>query len=122
MNPMFKVIVAGGRDFSDYQFLSSTLDRLLSRKTDVEIVSGAARGADSLAIRYAGERLIPLRKFPADWERDGNYSGYKRNVVMARYADACVCFWDGHSRVTADMIRLANEYGFELRVIRYPRP
>ena len=60
---MFKVIVAGGREFSDYQLLSSTLDRLLSRKSDVEIVSGAARGADSLAIRYAGERLIPLRKF-----------------------------------------------------------
>jgi hypothetical protein len=119
---MFKVIVAGGRDFSDYALLCSTLDHLLSRKTDVEIVSGVARGTDSLAIRYAGEKLIPVRRFPADWDRDGNTGGYKRNVRMAGYADACVCFWDAKSRGTADMIRVAGLYKLEVRVIRYRKP
>jgi hypothetical protein len=119
---MFKVIVAGGRDFSDYKLLFSTLDHLLSRKTDVEIVSGVARGADSLAIRYAGEKRILVKRFPADWDRDGNSAGYKRNVVMAEYADACVCFWDGKSKGTADMIRVANDYGLKVRVIKYRKP
>jgi hypothetical protein len=122
VNSMFKVIVAGGRDFSDYQLLCSTLNHLLSRKTDVEIVSGVARGADSLAIRYAGEKKIPVKKFPADWDRDGNSAGYKRNVVMAEYADACICFWDGISKGTADMIRVANDYGLQVRVIKYRKP
>jgi predicted Rossmann fold nucleotide-binding protein DprA/Smf involved in DNA uptake len=45
---MFKVIIAGGRDFSDYALLEKTLDKLLKNKTDVQIVSGLARGADSL--------------------------------------------------------------------------
>jgi len=57
---MFKIIVAGGRDFSDYQLLCSTRNHLLSRKTNVEIVSGTARGADSFALRYAGEKEIPV--------------------------------------------------------------
>ena len=48
---MFKVIVAGGRDFTDYALLSSILQHLLSGKCDVEIVSGVAKGADSLAVK-----------------------------------------------------------------------
>jgi predicted Rossmann fold nucleotide-binding protein DprA/Smf involved in DNA uptake len=50
---MFKVIVAGGRDFTNYDLLKSTLDKLFSQKTDIEIVSGMARGADTLAVQYA---------------------------------------------------------------------
>jgi hypothetical protein len=32
---MFKVIVAGGRDFSDYALLEKTLDALLVNKSEV---------------------------------------------------------------------------------------
>ena len=119
MNDMFKVIVAGGRDFSNYDLLCTTLHHLLSKRSDIEIVSGMARGADSLALRYAEENHIRVKKFPANWDRDGNSSGYKRNIQMARYADACVCFWDGKSMGTADMIRVAKLYKLQLRVIRY---
>ena len=119
MNNMFKVIVAGGRDFSDYDLLCTTLHHLLSKRSDVEIVSGMARGADSLALRYAEENHIRVKKFPANWDRDGNSAGYKRNIQMAGYADACVCFWDGMSKGTADMIRMARFYKLQVRVIRY---
>ena len=119
---MFKVIVAGGRDFTDYALMSSTLQHLLSGKRDVEIVSGVARGADSLAVKFASESNIPVKRFPADWDNHGNSAGYKRNVVMAEYADACVCFWDGKSKGTADMIRVANFYRLALRVIKYSKP
>jgi hypothetical protein len=116
---MFKVIVAGGRNFSDYDLLSSTLHRLISKKCEVEIVSGMARGADSLALRFANENNLVVKKFPANWDRHGNSAGYKRNVQMAEYADACVCFWDGESKGTADMIRVARVYGLQIRVIKY---
>ena len=119
MNNMFKVIVAGGRDFSDYNLLSTTLHYLLSQKSNVEIVSGMARGADSLGLRYAEENHIRVKKFPANWDRYGNSAGYKRNVQMAEYADACVCFWDGNSKGTADMIRLARVFKLQIRVIKY---
>jgi hypothetical protein len=43
-NFMFKVIVAGGRDFNDYLLLEKKLDKLLRNKSEVEIVSGMAGG------------------------------------------------------------------------------
>mgnify|MGYP001668368856 CR=1 FL=1 len=48
---MFKVIVAGGRDFNNYKGLSDSLDYLLKNiNDDIQIVCGMARGADRLGI------------------------------------------------------------------------
>lgn len=55
---LFKVIVAGGRDFDDYPMMVQYLDFVFSEtKEDIEIVCGMARGADSLGKRYAEERV-----------------------------------------------------------------
>ena len=53
---MFKVIIAGSRDFDDYNLLRNTMDKLLVNKTQVTIISGTARGADRLGEQYAQER------------------------------------------------------------------
>ena len=46
---MFRVIIAGGRDFTDYALLSKTMDEYLSSiSDDISIVCGQARGADTL--------------------------------------------------------------------------
>ena len=104
---MFKVIVAGGRDFNNYKGLSDSLDYLLKNiNDDIQIVCGMARGADRLY-------------FPADWDRDGKSAGFKRNVKMAEYADALVAFWDGTSKGTKHMIETAKEKGLDIRIKRY---
>lgn len=117
---MLKVIVAGGRDFRDYQLLKNKLDKILSNchTTDIEIVSGKAKGADSLGEVYANERGYLIKTFPADWDL-GKSAGYKRNKQMAEYADAAVIFWDGVSRGSKHMIDLARECGLMVRVVRY---
>lgn len=54
---MFRVIVAGGRDFNNYAGLAQKLDKLLANVTDeIVIVCGMARGADRLGEQYAKER------------------------------------------------------------------
>ena len=116
---MFKVIVAGGRDFTDYALLQSTMQHLLSEKSDIEIVSGGARGADSLALQFASQNNLPVKKFLANWYLYGKSAGFIRNKEMAGYADACVCFWDGKSKGTADMILLSNLNKLQLRIISY---
>jgi len=116
---MFKVIVAGSRNFNDYALLEKTLNNLLQHKTDVQIVSGLARGADSLGIVYAVSKNIPVAKFPANWEAHGTMAGYQRNIEMAEYADACVCFWNGKSRGTKHMIRIARNLNLQIRIIKY---
>lgn len=121
MNEVFRVIIAGGRDFSDYEMLLAQMDKLLVRykPQEIQIVCGEARGADTLGKRYAQERGIQVTSFPADWERYGKRAGYLRNAEMAENADALVAFWDGKSRGTANMIELARQRGLQIRIIRY---
>ena len=118
---MFKVIIAGGRDFNDYNMLKNTCDKLLCNKVKegIEIVSGQAKGADSLGERYARERSYAVRLFPAEWDKYGKSAGYKRNAQMAEYADALIAFRNGQSRGTQHMINLAKEKNLLVKVIHY---
>lgn len=117
---MFRVIIAGGRNFSDYEMLSSYMDFLLSKTTDkVEIVCGMARGADKLGEKYAIERGYQVHRMPANWDKHGKSAGYKRNVEMADEADALVAFWDGKSRGTAHMIETAKKKDLKIRIKKF---
>ena len=121
---MFKLIIAGSRSFSDYSLMVRALDRLLVNKDphEIQIVSGTAPGADRLGERYASETLLALKKFPADWERLGKQAGFVRNEAMASYADALVLFWDGQSRGSAHMLKVAQSQGLTVRVVRFGSP
>lgn len=117
---MFKLIIAGGRDFDDYEALCKTCDSLLVNITDeIEIVSGNANGADKLGERYAKDKGYNVTLFKAEWNVFGNSAGYMRNRDMAEYADALIAFWDGKSKGTGHMIDLANKCGIKVRVRRY---
>lgn len=114
-----KVIIAGGRDFDNYDLLKSTCDYLLQYYYDIEIVSGAAKGADSLGERYAKEKGYPIKQFPADWDAHGKSAGYKRNSDMADYGNALIAFWDGKSKGTKHMIDLANNKKITVKIQNY---
>lgn len=114
-----KVIIAGGRNYSDYTELCNICDAVLKGTSDIEIVSGTARGADSLGERYALERGHDLKKFPADWSKYGKSAGYIRNKQMAEYADGLIAFWDGESKGTLHMINLAKERSLKVRIYNF---
>lgn len=118
----FKLIVAGGRDFNDYDLLS----RVLIAMADVEladkavsIVSGMARGADRLAVQFAREHGVKLYEFPADWDSYGKYAGYYRNKKMGNFSDGLLAFWDGKSRGTKHMIEYMQGLGKPVQVVEY---
>lgn len=114
---MFKVIIAGSREFNDFNFLKQKLDYLLQNVTDeIEIVSGCARGADLLGEQYAKERGYTIKKFPADWEKHKKAAGYIRNKEMGEYANACVVFWMNKSKGSQHMIDIAKSLNLKLRV------
>ena len=114
-----KVIIAGSRNFDDYELLCQKADKILSKQSEVEIVSGAAKGADKLGERYAEERGYPVKRFPADWGNHGKCAGYIRNAEMAMYADALIAFWNQNSSGTKHMIDLGELYELKVRVIKY---
>jgi hypothetical protein len=114
-----KVIIAGSRDFDDYNGLCKYCDHVLQNQKEIEIVSGTAKGADQLGEKYATERGYAIKKFPADWDKHGRSAGYIRNEEMAKYADALIAFWNGNSKGTEHMINLAKKYNLKIKVRNY---
>lgn len=120
---MFRVIIAGTRDFKDYELLKSYCDYMLSKKAqsgeEIVIISGGATGADTLGEQYAKERGYSLRQFPAQWDKYGRQAGPMRNRQMAENADALIAYWDGESRGTKNMIEEAKKRGLKVAVKYY---
>ena len=120
---MIKVIIAGTRDFNDYDFLKKNVDYFLQginpNSEEIEIVSGNARGADKLGERYAKEHNLPVKLFPANWDKYGKRAGYLRNQEMANYADVLIAFWDEKSKGTKHMIDIAKKQGLTVIVVGY---
>ena len=118
---MFKVIVAGSRNFNDYSLLGEVMDEYLKNVMEnIEIVSGTAKGADKLGERYAQDRNYKIVRFPADWKNltrpgatikengFGKYdsgAGHFRNGLMRNYANTAVIFCVGNSRESLDMAK-----------------
>lgn len=120
---MIKVIIAGSRNFYDYDIVEDTVvSYFMSRgilKENVEIISGGARGADSLGEQLAKSYGLKLTIFPAQWDAYGKAAGMIRNKEMADYAiensDKAIlfAFWNGQSRGTKGMIDIAKRCGIE---------
>ena len=82
------------------------------------ILSGLAKGADTLAVKYANEHNYQRLGYTADWEQFGKSAGIRRNAQMADNADALIAFWDGASRDTKNMIEQAQAKGLQIRIIK----
>jgi len=133
---MFKIIIAGGRDFNNYGLLVKKCKNLLKNYDYdyVQIFCGMAKGADLLGKKFAENNNIDVREFPAKWKdvkgkpkneigrnSYGEYwklAGYERNKLMGDKADALIAFWNGSSG-TKQMIDYAKEIGLKIRVIKY---
>jgi hypothetical protein len=119
-----RLIIAGGREFEDYDLLEREvrsflmLDLKISSRNNLEIVSGRARGADALGEKFAHKYRVPIKAFPADWNKHGTAAGPIRNGEMAAYATACIVFHNGTSRGSADMIQQAKKRGLIVKVVQ----
>lgn len=119
-----KVIVAGGRDFKDYELLKCTLDNFQQEYGNItEVISGTALGSDKLGEQYANENNIPIKRFVPDWKGLGKKAGFVRNRQMGNYAKEhngmLVAFWDKQSKGTKGMIDYANKIGLKSVVVVY---
>ena len=110
-----KLGIVGSRGFNDYQFMVNHVDL-----TGVDtIVSGGARGADSLGAQLAKERGLGLIVFPADWKTHGVKAGFLRNTQIVEASDQIIAFWDGTSRGTMDTVSKARAAGKPVTLINY---
>lgn len=98
-----KVIIAGSGD-GGFNILDIYKAVNRSNFKITEIVSGNARGVDSLGELYAIINNVRIMNFPADWNNKGKSTGIIRNKQMGDYADALIALWDGKSKGTNHMI------------------
>ena len=117
------IIVCGSRSFNDYELLCDTLDNIIEELDKVVIISGHARGADTLGEHYAAERSLLVVVYPARWDEYGKRAGLVRNEKMLEHIlkgeDALVvAFWDGQSRGTKYMIDIARQAGVRVIVVK----
>jgi hypothetical protein len=122
---MFRVIICGSREFDDYEFLRDKCDKILSRKAadpteEIVIVSGCAKGADTLGERYASERGYQVLRYPAQWDKYGKSAGFRRNKEMAEVSNACIAFLSltSENRGTKNMISTALKMNLLVREVK----
>lgn len=78
-----RLLVCGGRDFTNREALNTHLNALLQERGRVSVlIHGDASGADTLAKEWAGDAGIPTLAFPAKWEKYGRSAGSIRNSEM----------------------------------------
>jgi uncharacterized phage-like protein YoqJ len=71
-------------------------------------------GVDGLGRRFGEENKIPVKPFPANWDKYGKGAGFIRNKQMADYAEAAIVIWDGESRGSANMLEQATQKGLKV--------
>lgn len=114
-----RVLVCGGRYFSDAVCLNNVLIKLQEKlaesdkKIDV-IIHGAAPGADSLAGEWAKANNIPVESYPADWNTHGRSAGHIRNKQMLVDGKPNIIVAMPGGRGTSNMIEISKRAGIKV--------
>ena len=127
-----KTIIAGSRSIKNLNIVEQAI---AASNFDITLViSGGAKGVDSLAEEWAKLNNIPFQEFLADWKNldtpnaiikansYGKYNaraGLDRNEVMAKNGDALIAIWDGRSTGTQHMVSMAEEYNLKVFLYNY---
>lgn len=120
--PDYYLIVAGGRDFNDRDYMTREILALVwneLKDRTVVIIQGDARGADRLAKSVAQACNLRCVDCPADWDKYGKGAGFIRNKYMADNAHGLLAFWDRESAGTKHMIKTMKDMGKSARVRFY---
>lgn len=84
-----KIAVIGSRNFADYELLKKTLNEITGI---TKVISGGAKGADSLAEQWAKENQIETVIYKPDWAKYGRGAGVVRNRLIIEDCDHSIWF------------------------------
>lgn len=135
-----RLIVAGGRDFKNFEYGFKCIDHMTrdTPKEDITIICGKALGGDT-----CGEKWYELHKhggvkieyFIPDWDdiskpdavikvnkfgKEYNAkAGMDRNHEMGDTGTHLIAFWNNVSKGTKDMINYMTKLGKHVKVFNY---
>ena len=106
-----KLLIVGSRSITYYP-----LEDEVPSDTEL-IISGGARGVDTLAERYADSHGIEKLIIKPDYKKYGRRAPLIRNEEMVDICDKVLVIWDGVSTGTAYTVNYAKKHGKEIILI-----
>lgn len=98
-----KLLIIGSRTITDFD-----LTNHIPEETEL-IISGGAKGMDTVAERYADEHSIEKLIIKPQYEKYGRAAPLKRNEEMVDKADVVLAIWDGKSKGTDYTLKYAQK-------------
>ena len=113
-----KMAIVGSRNTGTVDF-SLVMDELRQRVKNpiTEIISGGAKGYDTMAAAWAILRGISVTELRPDYQKYGRAATFIRNRAIVDSADIVVAFWDGKSRGTKYTIDYAEKKNKEIIIV-----
>jgi hypothetical protein len=121
-----KLAIVGSRSFTDFDLFKSKIDEFIFQnvinKKDIIIISGGAKGTDSLAKRYAIENDIEIIEYLPDWNLYGKSAGMVRNMDIVKNCDKLIAFSCNNSKGTEHSIQEARKLNKDVIIFRFDDP
>jgi hypothetical protein len=118
-----RIAIVGSRTFNDYEFVKQMFLQVLELEgltlDNVEIVSGGARGVDSLAYRLAKELGIPIKVYFPNYHKHGRKAPLLRNTKIVNDADLVIAIPTPESKGTWDTINKASNKGIKVYIPKF---
>ena len=116
------VAVVGSRSVTRCPALLARLNDLLAAGELGQVVSGGARGVDSLAAGWARANAVDLAELRPDYRAHGAGAPHVRNAELVSRAGLVLVVWDGVSRGTLSAARAAARLGRRCEWLAVPAP
>jgi len=123
----FVLAVSGSTSLDDYHKIAGCLQKTILNivqhtsitKQKIILLSGGAKGVDSIAKKFAQENNINFVEIKANWKRYRKGAGPIRNQKIIDSANALIAFKKPTSTGTTDTIRKAIAIGMPTMILYY---
>jgi predicted Rossmann fold nucleotide-binding protein DprA/Smf involved in DNA uptake len=114
---MINLAIIGSRNFTDKTFFNNKISEWITKYGKPNrIISGGAKGADTLAADYARERGIELIIYFPDWTQYGKAAGPIRNTLIINHCTHVLAFPSKNGIGTQDSLQKAEKLGKDITV------
>ena len=106
-----KLLVVGSRSIENFD-----LSKYISKEVSL-IISGGAKGVDTLAEKYADKHGISKLILRHNYNLYGKAAPLLRNKLMVEICDSVLIVWDGKSNGTKYTIDYAKKCGKDFSLV-----